>query len=217
MNRVLNMYPGHPAFRQPWSTLPFGSLYPASYHHLAYPSIMKPASHKLAFAAVATATTAGLWFLWPYAHTSVFRTKHTTISSPHSLALVCSSDADYETDDALFVIHTTADNYNSTYLPFEPETSLDLPPIEHTDSLPLSCLDAFFSKGVRCDAWRSHPVRFDVVWTWVNGTDPLHQHVSAEAEMEYFPPEQRPNCQTPKELKQFRYVEPRAHFLAQQH
>lgn len=162
-------------------------------------------TRKLAFAAVATASTAGLWFLSPHAHaaaSTLFRAKNATISVSNSLSITCAVGDDLE--DTLFVLHTAGDNYNSSYLPFEPDPPTSLPPLDHTDSLPLDCLESFFSTGARCEEWMSLAPRFDFVWTWVNGTDKLHQQASLDVEKEYFPARQRPNSKTPKELKLFR-------------
>jgi hypothetical protein len=71
--------------------------------------------------------------------------------------------------------------FTQTYLPF-----LYAPPLSQTrlvvepeltpaTDIPAHCLDAYFSTGAPCfDATKSK-LPIDVVWTWVNGSDTLHQ------------------------------------------
>ncbi|KZW02608.1 hypothetical protein EXIGLDRAFT_759733 [Exidia glandulosa HHB12029] len=168
------------------------------------------ARRTLAFAAVATVSTAGLWFLWPQGRAPTlasFRMRTASISMPESLDVTCAVGDDPE--DTLFVLHTTDDNYNASYLPFRSSPRNSLPTLDHTDSLPLDCLESFFSKGTQCEDWMTLAPRFDFVWTWVNGTDKLHQQAKLETEREFFPARQRPAQrpgQTPpsKEAKHFR-------------
>ncbi|EJD55589.1 hypothetical protein AURDEDRAFT_179322 [Auricularia subglabra TFB-10046 SS5] len=159
---------------------------------------------KLAFAVAATASTAGLWFLRPYAPSSkaLFGTRGVSIVISESLSVSCAAGDDPE--DALFVLHTTADNYSASYLPFDARAPRPLPPLEHTTSLPQHCLDSFLSRGAPCVDREARPPRFDVIWTWVNGTDKLHQDAALEVEAQYFPAKQRPNSKTPDELKRYR-------------
>ena len=74
---------------------------------------------------------------------------------------------------------------HAAYLPFEPpnlNTSRGTR-LTPTQVLPDRCRDAFFSSGALC----FDPVlpRMDVVWTWVNGSDPLLQAAKLEAESRF--------------------------------
>lgn len=59
--------------------------------------------------------------------------------------------------------------------------SSDPPPLRVYQSLPSTCRDAFFENGDVCNH-QPTPTLFDLVWTWVNGTDPLLQDAMAAAE-----------------------------------
>ena len=59
--------------------------------------------------------------------------------------------------------------------------SSEPPPLRAYQSLPSTCRDAFFENGDGCNH-QSTPTRFDLVWTWVNGSDPLLHDAMAAAE-----------------------------------
>ena len=59
--------------------------------------------------------------------------------------------------------------------------SSEPPPLRPYQSLPSTCRDAFFENGDMCNH-QSAPTRFDLVWTWVNGSDPLLHDAMAAAE-----------------------------------
>ena len=57
------------------------------------------------------------------------------------------------------------------------------PPLRAYQSLPSTCRDAFFESGEICNHPSTlTPSRFDLVWTWVNGSDPLLHDAMAAAE-----------------------------------
>lgn len=83
-----------------------------------------------------------------------------------------------------------------TYIPFEPSSPVPQSP---PAPIPFEALDALFdpssllkktASGLRLssnvNAFFTKPTKFDVVWTWVNGSDPLHRQALAEAEKEHF-------------------------------
>lgn len=51
-----------------------------------------------------------------------------------------------------------------------------------TEDFDLACLEKYFTRGEPCRT-RSKP-DIDVVWTWVNGSDPLFDAVKTETEQE---------------------------------
>ena len=57
------------------------------------------------------------------------------------------------------------------------------PPLRVYQSLPSTCRDAFFETGDLCNHPSTlTPTRFDLVWTWVNGSDPLLHDAMAATE-----------------------------------
>ena len=50
------------------------------------------------------------------------------------------------------------------------------------EPLAADCLDAHFSLGVPCSPAHRKPPKVDVVWTWVNGSDPLFRTALEVAE-----------------------------------
>ncbi len=57
------------------------------------------------------------------------------------------------------------------------------PPLRAYQSIPSTCRDAFFENGDICNHPSTlTPTRFDLVWTWVNGSDPLLHDAMAAAE-----------------------------------
>jgi len=61
-----------------------------------------------------------------------------------------------------------------------PHTS-EPPPLRVYQSLPSTCRDSFFENGDICNQHSTSTI-FDLVWTWVNGSDPLLQDAMAAAE-----------------------------------
>jgi hypothetical protein len=55
------------------------------------------------------------------------------------------------------------------------------PPLRAYQSLPSTCRDSFFENGDICNH-QSTPTVFDLVWTWVNGSDPLLHDAMAAAD-----------------------------------
>jgi len=177
-----------------------------------------------AFALAATTTTAGIYFIGPQMLTSPLRSVFSlspdaTLVVSSSLSSSCAGTGTVDDlGDSLFILHTHEDDYNGTYVPFAPPRTPSVPlelkparrPLEYVDSLPLRCLDDFISRGATCEdrddeaAHRIRQTTFDIVWTWVNGSDHLHQQAAIEATREYFPPRQRPNSKVPSELKLYR-------------
>ena len=94
---------------------------------------------------------------------------------------------------------------DTVYLPFRPPPQPAAPSrkLKPSTLLPASCLDAHISKGELCYN-PAHP-RFDVLWTWVNGSDILLQDAKARVE-EGLPADDpyRPN-RSWKQVRQFRY------------
>ncbi|KIP04248.1 hypothetical protein PHLGIDRAFT_76231 [Phlebiopsis gigantea 11061_1 CR5-6] len=77
-------------------------------------------------------------------------------------------------------------DYHAAYLPFEPPNpDANAPPasLSSTQALPDHCRDAYFSIGAVC--YDPEQPRMDVVWTWVNGSDPLLQAAKLEAESRF--------------------------------
>ncbi|KAI0768964.1 hypothetical protein BD413DRAFT_478467 [Trametes elegans] len=65
-----------------------------------------------------------------------------------------------------------------------PETAQ--PKLRPTRDLPLDCLDRYYSSGLLCHDSLG-PVPMDVLWTWVNGTDPLFAAAKQRAVDRYAP------------------------------
>ncbi|GJE97686.1 hypothetical protein PsYK624_139070 [Phanerochaete sordida] len=90
---------------------------------------------------------------------------------------------DLDDSDDLFVEDP---EYQAAYLPFQPPPPQ--PPsalLTPTQQLPDGCRDAYFSTGALC--YDPDIPTFDVVWTWVNGSDQLLQAAKEEAESRYAP------------------------------
>ncbi|PCH40329.1 hypothetical protein WOLCODRAFT_136778 [Wolfiporia cocos MD-104 SS10] len=86
---------------------------------------------------------------------------------------------DVELDDLdidLFPPQATSSLQTESYLPFQvvsrPNDTAHLP-LRPVPPLPSTCLDAYFARGDACYA--SQPAKLDLLWTWVNGSDPLEQ------------------------------------------
>ncbi|KAH7104583.1 hypothetical protein BKA62DRAFT_692690 [Auriculariales sp. MPI-PUGE-AT-0066] len=177
------------------------------------PPLRRRVALGMAFALVTSATTAGLYALGPGYTTNPLSG---AFSLSHSTMAVISGACNGEDNprDSLFVLHTQDDNYNSTYIPFAPPIHGSAPPqtaaLEYVDSLPLRCLDAFISHGATCEerphetAERIRQTKFDVVWTWVNGTDHMHQQAALDASRDYFHTVQRQSSKLPSQLKLYR-------------
>lgn len=95
--------------------------------------------------------------------------------------------------------------YEAAYLPFEPPTQQ--PPLARltpTQVLPDDCRDAYFSTGAPC----SDPdiPAFDVVWTWVNGSDHLLQQAKLEAESRFSPDDPYRPKTSSTQARQYRCV-----------
>lgn len=92
------------------------------------------------------------------------------------------------------------ESYSVRYalIPFFPEASsprITFGPQSPPQNIPYGALDALFDpsslsheapSGLQLppdiEAFFNRPTKFDVVWTWVNGSDPLHRQALAEAE-----------------------------------
>ncbi|KAH9933272.1 hypothetical protein B0H21DRAFT_780951 [Amylocystis lapponica] len=57
------------------------------------------------------------------------------------------------------------------------------PPLKPVHDLPKSCLDDYFALGELCHGLETPPL--DVLWTWVNGSDPLLQRAQTLAQSQY--------------------------------
>lgn len=72
---------------------------------------------------------------------------------------------------------------HSNYIIFEPppppSSSIPDRPLRKVARMPESCLEAHFALGYPCSNNKS--VTFDVVWTWVNGSDRHFQQAMGEA------------------------------------
>lgn len=77
--------------------------------------------------------------------------------------------------------------YHAAYLPFEPPDEAADPTtrLTPTQALPDHCRDAYFSTGALCFDPDIPPM--DVIWTWVNGSDPLLQAAKLDAESHFAP------------------------------
>ncbi|GBE85251.1 3-O-alpha-D-mannopyranosyl-alpha-D-mannopyranose xylosylphosphotransferase [Sparassis crispa] len=70
------------------------------------------------------------------------------------------------------------------YLPLEiPKGSSLSARLKPVRGLPISCLDAHFALGEICYEKEIQPI--DVLWTWVNGSDPLLQRAKSSAQERY--------------------------------
>lgn len=78
-------------------------------------------------------------------------------------------------------------DYHAAYIPFEPPrrnaSFIDTTRLTPTQELPDDCRDAYMSSGSLC----FDPVieDMDIIWTWVNGSDPLLQKAKLKAESEF--------------------------------
>jgi hypothetical protein len=59
-------------------------------------------------------------------------------------------------------------------------------PVRGVRRLPSSCVEEYFAYGAMCRD--GEPVKFDLVWTWVNGSDPKLEEAIAEAAKTQSPP-----------------------------
>ncbi|KAJ3551401.1 hypothetical protein NM688_g4726 [Phlebia brevispora] len=88
-----------------------------------------------------------------------------------------SGDLDYDED---------VPEWRAAYLPFEPpiqNASAGITRLTPTQELPDDCRDAYFSSGALC--YDPEIPRMDVVWTWVNGSDPLLRAAKLHAESQF--------------------------------
>ncbi|KZT11759.1 uncharacterized protein LAESUDRAFT_754314 [Laetiporus sulphureus 93-53] len=90
--------------------------------------------------------------------------------------------ADYDDDD---LDYDDLFELNISYLPFQvfsepkpPYTSL-----QPAHALPDSCRDEYFASGAPCYA--PETPKFDFLWTWVNGSDPLLHQAKKHAEAQF--------------------------------
>lgn len=99
--------------------------------------------------------------------------------------------------------------FQTAYIPFKPpsqnstQTAIRLTPAQ---VLPEHCRDAYFSSGALC----YDPVlpKMDVVWTWVNGSDPLLQDAKLNAESNFSPddPYRPKTSESSNQARQYRYA-----------
>jgi hypothetical protein len=76
---------------------------------------------------------------------------------------------------------------NSIYAPFLPPESTPPLPSDHLPVRPRissNCRDAYFTLGTPCYSAQGSEQKIDVVWTWVNGSDPLHHQTLRQAEQD---------------------------------
>jgi len=66
-----------------------------------------------------------------------------------------------------------------------PPVSLADRPLKPASKLPEYCLESSFALGYPC--FNTNPVSFDMVWTWVNGSDKRLHEAMADAALEVHP------------------------------
>lgn len=85
------------------------------------------------------------------------------------------------------------------YIVFEPPShshlSLGERPLKPASRLPKHCLESYFALGYPCSAKKD--VTFDIVWTWVNGSDGRFQQAIADATTETYPETGEDGKETP--------------------
>lgn len=94
--------------------------------------------------------------------------------------------ADWVDDNDDLDYADTVSDFHAAYIPFEPpqrNASSRRTRLTPTQELPDHCRDAYMSAGSLC----YDPVipQMDVVWTWVNGSDPLLKEAKLRAESKY--------------------------------
>ncbi|KAH9933266.1 hypothetical protein B0H21DRAFT_835315 [Amylocystis lapponica] len=78
--------------------------------------------------------------------------------------------------------------FHASYLPFKVLSSIPSPddtPLRPIADLPTSCLEDYFALGEPC--YGSNVTRLDLLWTWVNGSDPLGVQAQQDAIDAYEP------------------------------
>lgn len=98
--------------------------------------------------------------------------------------------------------------FDAAYLPFEPPaqnlTDSDSTSLTPTQVLPDHCRDAYFSSGAVC--YDPHLPAMDIVWTWVNGSDPLLEAAKLDVESHFSADDPyRPKTSVPS-VRQYRWV-----------
>ncbi|KZV94600.1 hypothetical protein EXIGLDRAFT_767013 [Exidia glandulosa HHB12029] len=117
---------------------------------------------------------AALVLLW---HNSRDSLTASSFAAPFPGILSCSSSS--------VSLQLPGASYNVSYTVFEPTSDRSSgQQVQQADSLPASCLDAFIAHGLRCIDAR--PVRLDALWTYVNGSDPLHQNSYTRRFKDYY-------------------------------
>ena len=99
--------------------------------------------------------------------------------------------------------------YHAAYLPFEPpkhDPSAPAVRLTPTQVLPDHCRDAYFSSGAVC--YDPEMPLMDVVWTWVNGSDPLLQAAKLDAESRFDDDDPYRPKTSAAAARQYRCVEP---------
>jgi len=145
---------------------------------------------RLAYAFVLTST--GFWLFFFYRVNSF----------DPSLTLLCAPDL----NKSMLSLAASSAPFDSSYLPFKYSHHAHLTrSLLPATTVPVSCLDGFISQGLPCIDYDPPKRTFDVVWTWVNGSDALHQKSYLEYSLIYNPPSLKPDAQMPSQPRRFRF------------
>lgn len=104
--------------------------------------------------------------------------------------------------------HETEHDYHAAYIPFEPPppnaSAAVIARLTPAQTLPDHCRDAYMSSGELCFDPYIRPM--DVVWTWVNGSDPLLREAKLEAESRFSGDDPFRPKTSGRQERQYRYV-----------
>ena len=101
------------------------------------------------------------------------------------------------------------------YISFAPPTTSDASiatRLRPAQVLPVHCREAYLARGEACYDAEVRPI--DVVWTWVNGSDPLLQAAKLRAEDRFSDDDPYRPKKSPGQQRQYRYVSSLCHLGA---
>ena len=101
-------------------------------------------------------------------------------------------------------------SYHPSYIAIPVPDSLPTssqPKLRPVRDLPTHCLDQYYSLGDICHDGLG-PVPLDVVWTWVNGSDPLFSDAREQAAQSYDRDDPYRPIKSNNPSRMFRYVAP---------
>ncbi|CCM05604.1 uncharacterized protein FIBRA_07832 [Fibroporia radiculosa] len=96
-------------------------------------------------------------------------------------------DGDLEDLELIFPIDAIP-SLPTSYLPFRvpsPPPTSQSTLVKPVLDLPATCLDAYYVHGDACSS--PLPPKLDLLWTWVNGSDPLEQQAKMDVQASYGP------------------------------